>query len=233
MEDLSELKKTIADNLIFYRKQKGLTQLDIAEKLNYSDKAVSKWERAEAVPDVFILKQIADFYSIKLDDLLSKDKKAREKKAKRKEQKSKVVKIFVTALSCGLVWCLATALYILPIIIFPQVTKSWLVFVYALTINFILLVVFSCLWAKNIYRFFSISGLIWSLFLTICFTVGTRDIWLLLIAAVPLQVMVVIWFMFLRTYYDKAKQSQKSKQDSKQAISKAEETETESAGGEV
>jgi transcriptional regulator with XRE-family HTH domain len=60
MDKQNILKRNIADNLIFYRKQKGLTQLDIAEKFNYSDKAVSKWERAEAVPDVYTLKQISE-----------------------------------------------------------------------------------------------------------------------------------------------------------------------------
>ena len=207
MEDLNTLKRNIADNLIFYRKQKGLTQLDIAEKLNYSDKAVSKWERAEAIPDVYTLKQIADFYGITLDDLLSDDKKKREKIVKTHEDKSRIIKLFTTILSCGLVGCLAVLIFILPEIFAPEITKSWIIFIYALTIDFILLVVFSCLWAKRIYKFFSISGLVWSVFLTICLTVhtfnGNARIWLLMIVAFCLQIMVLLWFGFAKALISK------------------------------
>ncbi len=209
MDELNNLKRNIADNLIFYRKQKGLTQLDIAEKLNYSDKAVSKWERAEAIPDVYTLKQIADFYGITLDDLLSSDAKKREKIVKSSEQKSKITKLFVTLLSCGLVWCVAVLVYILPAIIAPEVTKSWLIFIYALAINFILLVVFSCLWANRIYRFFSITGLIWTVFLAICLSVqiisGFSRIWLLMFVALALQIMLLLCAGYVKALITKLK----------------------------
>ena len=69
-----ELKQIVAKNLIALRKQAGLTQLDLAEKLNYSDKAVSKWERAESLPDVETVKKIADLYHVSVDALLREEK---------------------------------------------------------------------------------------------------------------------------------------------------------------
>ena len=220
MEDLETLRRNIADNLIFYRKQKGLTQLDIADKFNYSDKAVSKWERAEAVPDVYILKQLADLYGITLDDLLSADKKKREKLATHTERKSKITKIFVTILSCALVWCIATTVYIFPIIIIPDVTDSWVVFLYALVINFILLVVFSSIWGRRIYKFISVSGLIWSLFIAICTSLVTlasldAKIWLLLVIAAAMQVMTILWFTYSRLLFGKNKQDKENKKEDK------------------
>lgn len=68
---MEDLKKVIADNIIFYRKEKGYTQLELAEKLNYSDKAVSKWERAESLPDVITLNEIASMLDVTLNDLVS------------------------------------------------------------------------------------------------------------------------------------------------------------------
>ncbi len=220
MEDLETLRRNIANNLIFYRKQKGLTQLDIADKFNYSDKAVSKWERAEAIPDVYILKQLADLYGITLDDLLSADKKKREKLATHTERKSKITKIFVTILSCALVWCIATTVYIFPIIIIPDVTDSWVVFLYALVINFILLVVFSSIWGRRIYKFISVSGLIWSLFIAICTSLVTlasldAKIWLLLVIAAAMQVMTILWFTYSRLLFGKNKQDKENKKEDK------------------
>lgn len=208
---MEELKKIIADNLIYYRKQKGLTQLDIAEKLNYSDKAVSKWERAEAIPDVFILKQLADLYGIKLDDLLSTDKKKREKLVKTSAQKARMIRAFVPAISCLFVWFLATLVYILPAIIIPEVTKTWLIFIYALVINCILFVVFSCIWGKNLSRSLSISALIWTLLIAICLTINTEKIWLLLIVGVPLEIITLFSFGFIKIIKDRDKRDKEVK----------------------
>ena len=67
-----EFKKIVAENLVRERRESGLTQLDIAKKLNYSDKAVSKWERGEAVPDAYVLKQLATIYNVSVDELITK-----------------------------------------------------------------------------------------------------------------------------------------------------------------
>ena len=68
MEDLKEI---IAKNLTQLRTHAQLTQIQLAEKLNYSDKAVSKWERGEAIPDLRVLIQLAKLYNISVDDIIS------------------------------------------------------------------------------------------------------------------------------------------------------------------
>ena len=67
---MEDLKKIIAKNITDLRTAKGITQLELAEKLMYSDKNISKWERAEAVPDVVVLKTLADMYGITVNDFL-------------------------------------------------------------------------------------------------------------------------------------------------------------------
>ena len=68
---MNDLKRIIANNITNLRKSKNLTQLEFAKELNYSDKAISKWERAESIPDVVVLKQIADFFGVTIDYLLN------------------------------------------------------------------------------------------------------------------------------------------------------------------
>ena len=65
-----KLKSQLGSNIAFYRKRNGLTQAKLAEQLNYSDKAVSKWERGESMPDVLTLVQLAELFEIKVDDLI-------------------------------------------------------------------------------------------------------------------------------------------------------------------
>ena len=68
--DGEKLKLQIGSNIANYRKGSGLTQAGLAEKLNYSDKAVSKWERGESMPDVLTLMQLAEQFEISVGDLL-------------------------------------------------------------------------------------------------------------------------------------------------------------------
>ena len=102
-------KEVLAKNLIKYRKSFNLTQQNLADKLNYSDKAVSKWERAEGVPDVFVLKQIADIYNVKVDNLLNESPEKKPKNI----QKTRLKKTIIITLSSLLVWLVATVAYVL------------------------------------------------------------------------------------------------------------------------
>ena len=70
---MEDIKSIIAENIVQLRRANGMTQIDLAEKLNYSDKAVSKWERGESVPDISVLKNIADLFGVTVDFLITAD----------------------------------------------------------------------------------------------------------------------------------------------------------------
>ena len=55
MEKSDNLKTIIAKNIVLLRTGERLTQAELAERLNYSDKAVSKWERGESLPDIAVI----------------------------------------------------------------------------------------------------------------------------------------------------------------------------------
>ena len=98
-----ELKQIIAENLSTYRKNNNLTQAKLAEILNYSDKAVSKWERGDGLPDIFILQQLAELYHVTVNDLISKKKKKKIPTLKNK--------LIITLLSIGIAWLTAVVLF--------------------------------------------------------------------------------------------------------------------------
>ena len=100
---MNDLKTIIADNIIALRKAQGWTQAELAEKLGYSDKAVSKWERAESVPDVAVLKNLADLFGVTVDWLLSTDEN-------RHQAKKEFYSLALPLLSAGL-WILLALLF--------------------------------------------------------------------------------------------------------------------------
>ena len=68
---MEDFKLTFASNLIRLRTAAGLTQAELGEKLSYSDKSVSKWERAESLPDAFVLQKMAGIFGVSIDYLLT------------------------------------------------------------------------------------------------------------------------------------------------------------------
>ncbi len=152
-------KKRIAENLVKYRKAAGLTQLELAERLNYSDKSVSKWERGDAVPDLYVLMQMAELYQVSMDELLSDVPAAKPAIPKKRRR------VVSTLMSVGVVWLVATVLFFIAQ--FFDITWAWLAFIYAIPVSAIVLIVFSSLWAGRLEAFLSRSLLYWGIALAL------------------------------------------------------------------
>ena len=126
---MDDLKMVIADNIATLRREAGMTQIQMAERLNYSDKAVSKWERGESIPDVAVLKELADLFSVSLDYLLEKEHPVKPEVKQTLRQRIRNHG-FITGICVLLVWLLATvAFVIVDIVAANGVQRQWLAFV--------------------------------------------------------------------------------------------------------
>ncbi len=186
-----KLRENFARNLTHYRKALGLTQTELAEKLNYSDKSISKWERGDGLPDLAVTAQLAEIFGLTVNDLLA-DKP-------RKRLMTTYNKVIITLLSVGIAWLVATVLFFLFELILPNVYNWWLLYIYAIPISAIVGIVFSCVWWKKIHIFASISTLIWSVALCVMLTVSAfvnePKIYLIFTVAAVLQVLTILWFL--------------------------------------
>ena len=185
---MEQIKINIANNLMNLRKANKLTQLELAEKLNYSDKAISKWERGESLPDLYILMQIVDMFGITLNDLVTKQEQPK------KVSKSKLNHTIVTLLSIGLVWLIAFIVYV--ILHMASVSMDYMVFLYSLPVAFIVLIVFSKIAKSRLWVYIAVTGLIFSVPLAICVQLKWQynSAYLFLISGV-LEVLTILWFM--------------------------------------
>ena len=195
---MDELKQTIADNLVQYRKQAHMTQQELAEKLNYSDKAISKWERAEGVPDVLVLKAIADLYGVTVNDFLVDHTKP--KKLRFKDYFAK--RWLITLLSDVLVFFIATIVVFLWLVIDPDTTVAVTKYTYltALPVSLIVVLVFSCIWGKIWQRCVVCSALIWTLCLLIHFVLNIVTLeytWMIYVVGAAMQLLVILWFILV------------------------------------
>ena len=193
---MDELKQTIAANLAAYRKQAHLTQQQLADKINYSDKAVSKWERAEGVPDIIVLKTLADLYGITVNDFLA-DHPDKPKKLRLKDFWAK--RWLISLLSAGLVFLVATIVTAVWWMVVPTDGRTVAKYAYlsAIPIALIVTLVFSCLWGKLWMRCIVVSALIWTLclLLHIVIDIFADYAWLIYIIGAAFQVLVILWFI--------------------------------------
>ena len=200
MEKEINQQELLAKNLTYYRKASGLTQLELAEKFNYSDKSVSKWERGEGFPDVFVLKSLADFYGISVDDFYSE-----EKKKISSQNHSLTKQVYIKLLSIGIGWLVVLLTFIgLTIgLSFVKEAKyqTWLTFVYGALIMGIILLVWDYIYHHRFLRVIDTSIIIWtgiaSVYLTLLIILDLNQPLLFVIGA-PLEVLEILWFLFRR-----------------------------------
>ena len=199
MEKIENLRKTIKDNLIKYRKSAGLTQVQLAQKLGYSDKSVSKWEREEGVPDIYILKEIADLYGVTVNDLIGDGNviPKRKKTDKIKTILSERNKFIISLLAAGTIWAIATTLYVL-LHLFTNISVATLenIYIYSIPVTCIVLLVFNSIWGKKYLNLIFISGLIWTSVLSIYVTISIERFSELFIIAIPFQILAILSFLF-------------------------------------
>ena len=220
MENLETTNQRIAKNLIYYRKAANLTQAELAQKINYSDKSVSKWESGNGVPDIYILLKLAELYGITVNDLVSERSSAAPPK-----RMSKWRHILVMLLSSGIVWLVATVVFVFLNIVFPKKGEWWLAFLYAVPINAIVITSLAAAWKYKITNFVAVSLLIWTALVAVYVTsrvvmvrLGHEDysrLWLLFLLGVPLQALETLWCFFRWSLFKSRGGEKKDKKEKK------------------
>ena len=177
-----EIKYNFSKNLSTLRKANNLTQAMLAQKLNYTDKAVSKWEVGSVLPDIETIAHIAEFFGITINDLVY---------PKKEKWTSRFLKnhLFITLGSVGVVWFLASIIFFV-LDATESVTRSWLVFIIAIPIMFIVFLIFSILWFKKLYRILAISGLLWGMLTVIYLAIANYGLWFIFIIGLVGQLMI-------------------------------------------
>ncbi|HZJ89183.1 MAG TPA: helix-turn-helix transcriptional regulator [Bacilli bacterium] len=182
--DYDTVKRNIAANISYYRKKLNLTQLELAEKINYSDKLVSSWERAERTPDIFTLKELSAIFGVTVDDL------TRARKVRMARPISKQTLAFLYALIPWVVIGIIFVVLQLAHISFPD----WHLLIYAVTASSLIIYIFNLVWRKIWLIYISLTVFIWTLALSLFISFGFNAIYF--ISAAP----IYIFSMFLMYY---------------------------------
>ena len=195
------LKATVSKRITYFRKLNNLTQSELAEKINYSDKSISKWERGEGIPDIFVLMKLAELFGVSANDLLYEQTEDDCKKQQKLTKYQFTRLVFTYILSIGLVWLVAAVFFVLLKLIFKGLPFPQYPFIMAIPTTFIVTLVFSNIWRNLIIQFISTSGIIWGITSCLMTAIKAENISLLLVITLILQILAIFWFVFRAIRY--------------------------------
>ena len=186
------VKEIIAANLCALRKENKLTQQQLAEKLNYSDKAVSRWENAETLPDIETLCKICDIYGVRFEYLLQKEQPKKNPYVVKSNLTSRILITFIIVCSF---WIAATLTYTYVNVIFD--VKVWTIFMWAVPLSAVVCEICNAVFFKNkVLGCVLVSIISWTLILSLYLQTLKYNTWMLFIMGVPLQAVIILITIF-------------------------------------
>ena len=200
---MKSLKEIVGENLTELRKNKKLTQFELAEQLNYSDKSISKWENGDNLPDLETLNELCQFYGVTLDYLThpASENKSTYILDKDESRRHLINHILIIVLVNLVAWFIATIVFVYTLLK-GYSGAYWLAFVYAVPVSCVISALFSFLYFRRVRLLFFIfwSVFIWSLITAIFLTAlgGGENVWPIYLVGVPAQGALIAWYFMIK-----------------------------------
>ncbi len=201
-----QLKANFADNIKTLREKLGLTQVQLGEKLGFSDKTISKWENGDVMPDVATLDHVASYFNITVNDLI-------EKRTSFELQKKKRHALIIACTFFGIM-ALACLCYLILNKI-ADVEKDWLIFIFSPIVFCVSMTVLSAVFFDYKHVIIAISLLTWSICIAFFFAFLEKSLWMLFLVGGALQVLYVIVTFIIMLYKKKESKINQIKNEKK------------------
>ncbi len=191
--EMDELRQTVAANIIRLRAAAGMTQTELGEKLNYSDKSVSKWERAAALPDLLVLRNMAELFGVDVDYFLHEHNEPTPDGMPLKgdfPDYGMIIGVCVASI------CTLAVLVFVVLWLFGHIV--WLVPVAAVPVTLIAVLVLNTLWRNGRGNVWIVMALVFSLLALVYLIFMAWNIWQLFLVLLPAELVVYLSFQIRR-----------------------------------
>lgn len=188
---MANVKETVRANLVKLRKEHKWTQMELAEKIGYSDKAISRWETGEVNPDIETLDKLAELYGVDISVLFS-EYDTKEYKAKTFKETQLGRKIAVWILMIVALWYLGLMVFIYNSTFQIVETRTWMIFIWLFPVTFALCYVLNAKWGNTVLGIIFTSCLCWSLLTAVYLQFLDYNVYLLFISGVPIQIAILL-----------------------------------------
>ena len=199
--DMENINLVIGNNIKMLRKANKLTQYELSEKLNYSNKAISRWESGDVTPDIQTLNKLSEIFNVPISKLFEENMSTEKIKKSYKIQIG--TKLAISLLAVLLVWFVATIGFVYIGII--RSVYYWQIFIVAIPVTCIVGIIFNSIWGKLMFNFLLISVLVWSALSCVYIGLIQYNIWPIFLLGVPMQIGVILWSTISRNMQNKNK----------------------------
>ena len=191
MNTNNNIQEILVNNLIALRKSRSLTQIELGEKINYSDKTISKWENGDSCPNIEALYKIARFYEVSIDDLLSEDFQTEGRRIA--ENQRNYSKLIISLLAVMTVWVIATIIFVAISLL--DFKNAWMIFIIAIPASAVVALVFNSIWGNTRLNYLILSILLWTLLTTVFLSAlkYVEVLWVIFLIGIPIQVAIILW----------------------------------------
>ena len=198
---MKDLEKTVANNITELRKAQKWTQAELAEKLNYSDKSVSKWERGDSIPDLKVLSAMAELFGVTLDYFVKENAFAEREKYK-VNKTDNTYRLITSLLGVMVVWLIATVVFVYREIAVPENPYPWMALVWAVPVSAIVMYRYSRKINADILSMIFSTAFLWTLITAAylhCLVFGKVNLWMMFFIGAPMQAMAVLFLLAKRS----------------------------------
>lgn len=188
---MEDIKGNISQNLVLLRKSRKLTQQELAANFNYSDKAISRWETGESLPDISVLLSVCEFYGVDFEWLIRSHDDATPPRAQNKDTGLKVATILL----------FATFMFAIAVVVFVygllrNGVAVWTAFVWALPPSCLFAFFMSRKWWRGPSQYIMLSCTVWTMlgaiYVQALFALDV-SIWYIFLLGIPVQVMIILF----------------------------------------
>jgi len=188
---MDDFKNIVAENITKLRTNCQMTQAELGEKLNYSDKSISKWERGEAVPDAYVLQKMGRIFGVSVDYLLTEHADTEKPPVNFLGLGRRYSRGVVTMIAVMGIFTLAILVFV---IVWLCSGMEWMIFVYAVPVALITLLVLNSAWNGGRHNAWIVSGLVWSILATIYLSWADQNWWQIFLLGIPAEIIIFLSF---------------------------------------
>ena len=181
---MDELKRIISANIVALRKKNKLTQIDLAKQINYSDKAISRWEIGDVIPDVETLDSLARVFNVSVTYFFEQHKETEIKLLK--PSKNQALSQFSVV---SIIWTILTIVFVYFIEFRSEVL--WQIFVWGVPLTCLSLLILYRKWEMRIVKLVLYSLLCWTTILSLYLSLLKMNLWLIFIIGIPIQLSII------------------------------------------
>ena len=187
---MENIREIVAKNIATLRKESNLTQIELAQKINFSNKAISRWEQGEVLPDIETIQKLSEIFNVPISSILEEQDDNKKRKISKLTKKDILSHIF---LICE-IWVVIGVIY--AYLNISKGSNLWQIFLWGVPATALFLIIQNRKKKNNILSFVFTTIFVWSFITSLFLHLLESCPWYFFLLGIPVQGMLIVRYLF-------------------------------------